>query len=94
MHNLTAPKNPKNMSYVDIVAKIRAQFEPKTLIIAQRYHFNRRDQNASETITAYLRRLAETSAFTGDQLIEVLRDRLVCGLRNESIQKRIFTKPN
>ena len=49
-----------------------------------------------ESITAYmaeLRRLASTCDF-GAFLEEALRDRLVCGLANESIQKRLLTEAN
>ena len=44
--------------------------------------------------TAYvasLQKLAEHCAF-GDSLADMLRDRLVCGIRDECVQKRLLTK--
>ena len=38
--------------------------------------------------------MAERCAFTGDQLGEALRDRLVCGIRDTVIQKRLLSEPN
>ena len=49
-----------------------------------------------ETITEYvaeLRRLAATCEF-GEFLNDALRDRLVCGQRNESVQKRLLSEAN
>ena len=50
LHHLVAPSNPKDMSYGDIVSKLRAHFEPKPLIIAKRFLFHRRDQKPGESI--------------------------------------------
>ena len=95
LHHLVAPSNLKDMSYEDIVSKLRAHFEPKPLIIAKRFLFHRRDQRPGESIAEYLaelRRLASGCAFQGDQLTEALRDRLVCGMRSEATQKRLLSE--
>ena len=95
LHNLVAPSNPKDMSYEDIVSKLRAHFEPKPLIITKRFLFHRRDQKPGESIAEYLaelRRLASGCAFQGEQLTEALRDRLVCGMRSEATQKRLLSE--
>jgi len=64
------------------------------LVIAERFHFHRRNQAPEESVNDYvaeLRRLATNCAF-GAYLEEALRDRLVCGLRNESVQKRLLAE--
>ena len=75
---------------------LKSHFEPKPLLIAERFHFHRRDQAAGETIAEYvaeLRRLSTHCDF-GDTLNDALRDRLVCGLRYESVQKRLLSEPD
>ena len=80
-------------SFTDIVTILRNHFEPKPSIIAERYHFHKRNQGAEESIAEYvaeLRRLAAKCSFPRDYLDETLRDRFVCGLRSESIQKSLL----
>ena len=94
LHNLFAPENPKDKSYADIVAKLKSHYEPEPLIIAQRFHFHRRNQGPEESIAYYvaeLRRLASRCKFDA-YLDEALRDWLVCGLRSDAIQKRVRTE--
>ena len=69
-------------------------YDPKPLIIVERFHFHKRDQAPGETIAEYvaeLRRLAAKCAF-GAYLDEALRDRLVCGLQNEQIQRGLLSE--
>ncbi len=64
-------------------------------MIAERFHFYRRNQEAGESITEYvaeLRRLSTHCEFLAGQLEEALRDRLVCRLRSEACQRRLLTK--
>ena len=97
LHNLVAPNNPKTVSYPDLVTTLRSHFEPKPLVIVQRFHFHRRDQQPGESITSYLaelRRLAAQCNFRGEQLTEALRDWVVCGLSNQATQKRLLSEPD
>ena len=61
----------------------------------ERFYFYRRNQEPGESIADYiaeLRRLSTHCNFEAAQLEEALRDRLVCGLRNEACQRRLLTK--
>ena len=63
--------------------------------MVERFHFNRHNQGNGESVLEYvaeLKRLAGTCAF-GAFLAEALRDRFVCGLANESIQRRLLSEP-
>ena len=94
LKNLVAPKLPKEKTFEQLVAALKQHFEPKPLVIAERFHFHRREQAEGESINEYmaeLRRLTTHCKF-GAFLDEALRDRLVCGLRNESIRKKLLTK--
>ena len=68
----------------------------KPLLIAERFRFHRRNQLESETVSAYLAELRKLSLYCefGTNLDVSLRDRLVCGLRNELIQKRLLSEPS
>ena len=50
LRNLLAPANPKDKSFVDIVAALKGHFEPKPLIIAERFHFHRRNQGSGSPL--------------------------------------------
>ena len=74
---------------------VQEHFEPKRLVVVERFHFNRHNQSNGESVLEYvaeLKRLAGTCAF-GAFLAEALRDRFVCGLANESIQRRLLSEP-
>ena len=93
LRNLLAPTSPKDKS-LELTAMLKAHFEPKPLVIAERFDFYRRDQRAGESImdfVADLRCLTVKCEFE-TFLDQALRDRFVCGLRSESIQKRLLSE--
>ena len=73
-----------------------AHLRPKPLLIAERFRFYQCNQAAGESAHVFLadlRCLAITCEFE-DFLDQALRDRFVCGLRAEGMQKRLLTKPD
>ena len=96
LSSLLAPQKPREKSFEELAATLRCHFEPKPLVIAERFHFHRRNQASGESISDYvaeLRRLATNCEF-GDYLEQALRDRFVCGIRHENTQKRLLTEAN
>ena len=94
LRSLTAPHKPSEKSYANIVEILSAHLSPKPLVIAERFRFHKRDQREGETISIFvadIRKLSRHCEF-GEALDSSLRDRLVCGLRNESIQKRLLSE--
>ena len=94
LKNLVSSTLPKDKSYADLVAALKQHYEPKPLVIAERFHFHRRSQAVGESINEYmakLRRLSTHCKFKAF-LDEALRDRLVCGLCSEAIQKKLLTE--
>ena len=64
----------------------------KTNIICERYKFNNRSQEQAESIDTYvttLRALAETCEF-GTLKDDLLRDRIVCGVRDKGIRRKLL----
>ena len=48
--DLAAPENPKTLNLLVIAQLLKDHFEPKKLIIAERFTFHRRNQRPGETI--------------------------------------------
>lgn len=90
MSSLCAPQKPGKLSYSELVILVTTHREPKPSVIVERFKFNSRAQSHGETVSNYLselRRLADNCEY-GEFLSEMLRDRMVCGVRNERIQRR------
>ena len=63
-------------------------------MIAKRFHFHRRTQGSEESIADFvagLQKLSIHCKFAGF-LDDALRDRFVCGLRSEQIQRKLLTQ--
>ena len=86
--------SPKDKSFDEIVKVLNSHFEPQLVVIEESFHFHRSYQAPAETVAVYvmkLRRLAITCEF-GDYLDQALRDRFVCGLRSEAVQKNLLSE--
>ena len=80
---------------MDLVAKMKAHREPKPSVIVQHYQLNSHQHATSETVAEYVaafHKLAEHCNF-GDTLDKMLCDRLVCGIANTAVEKRLLTGP-
>ena len=94
LRSLLAPTLPQDKPYSALVEILTRHFDPKPLVIAERFHFHRQNQAPDEMVAEYiaeLRRLSTHCEF-GDYLDPALRDRLVCGLHNESVQRRLLAE--
>ena len=93
LRSLVSPTTPSTMTLADLKAVLKTHYQPKKVIIAERYKFHRRNQAEGESIAdfvAALRKLAIDCDF--GNLNEALRDRFVCGLRSEAIQRKLLTE--
>uniref|UniRef100_A0A3B3SNE8 CCHC-type domain-containing protein n=1 Tax=Paramormyrops kingsleyae TaxID=1676925 RepID=A0A3B3SNE8_9TELE len=94
LRSLLAPEKPGTKMYQDLVDILNAHFSPKPIIITERFRFHKRNQEEGESVVQYvavLKRLSEHCDF-GTHLQDAMRDRFVCGLRNESIQRKLLTE--
>ena len=67
----------------------------QTNVIYERYKFNNRKQESHESIDAYtaaLRALAATCEF-GELKDEMIRDRLVCEIADNSVRRKLLQEP-
>ena len=94
LSDLCSPEAPSEKTYDDLTTILKDHFAPKKLLIAERYRFHnciQLDGESVSTFAAKLKHLASTCNF-GTHLKEALHDRLVCGLRNKEIQKKLLTE--
>ncbi|XP_064472915.1 uncharacterized protein LOC135387748 [Ornithodoros turicata] len=81
-------------SLSDIAQRMTDHFVPKPSEILRRYHFHKRDQKAGENIMDYIAEIRRLSEFCNFQdLDNMLRDRLVWGIQDQTAQKRLFAEP-
>ena len=90
--DLVAPADPDEKTFEQLVEVLTKHYSLKKGEIMQRYRFYTRSRQTGETVAEFvadLRRLAAHCKF-GDTLEIMLRDRIVCGIYNSSIQKKLF----
>ena len=90
--DLIAPKKPKETSYADVVKCIKTHLNPKQGVAVYRYKFNSRACQRGESVAEYvaaLRHLAIDCEY-GESLNEMLHDRLICGVNDPRIQRRLL----
>ena len=91
---LIAPAKPGEKGYDDLVKTLTEHYDPAPSEIVQRYKFHTRIRQSGETIATFvaeLRRIAQYCNF-GDSLNDSLRDRLVCGVNEDNIQRRLLSE--
>ena len=96
IRNLLAPTKPAEAEYKDIVQALTTHYNPNPSQIAERFKFNSRVRRHGESIAAFvadLRRLTEHCGY-GAQLDEMIRDRVVCGINDGRMQRRLLSEPD
>lgn len=94
MKNLLAPAKPTDKSFSELVTLVKNHHQPKASIIVSRFKFHTSTREPEQLISDYLaqlRKLAEPCEF-GNSLEEMLRDRLVIGINNDRIQRRLLSE--
>ena len=91
LRNLVYPRKPKGKTLQEISTVLEESFTEKNVEIAERFRFYPAVQEF-ESITpfmAHLKKLARHCNF-GDKLNDMIRDRLVCGIKERSTQKKLL----
>ena len=90
---LSLPRKPTDYSFSELVKMVKSHFHPKPSPIMKRFEFNTRSQQEGETVgvfVAALRSIAEHCEYPEDILNDMLRDRIVCGLRDKAVQRGLL----
>lgn len=96
---LVKPLRPPNADYHSIVEAVKNHINPKPSELYSRYVFSKRDQHDGESVADYvtaLRKLSENCGFSDKQLpLDImLRDRLVFGISDSTVQQRLLAEKN
>ena len=94
LRSISAPRKPTELNFNEIVDTLAQHVDPKPIIIAERYKFHKSELEESETVRQYLaklQKLSETCEF-GPYREEAIGDRFVCGLRSQSIQRKLLVE--
>ena len=89
-----SPQKSGEKLYEELVSVLADHFNPTPSETVQRFKFHSRFRKPSESVAEYvseLRSLAEFCNF-GTALEDMLRDRIVCGICNTQIQKRLLAE--
>ena len=91
LNDAVAPAKPKDKTLEVLIQTLTTHFDPKPIVIAERFHFYKRVQRQGESLSDFvadLRRLTTNCNF-GTFLEEAIRDCFVCGLYNDSTQQHL-----
>ena len=95
LRSVISPKKPGEKTFEELVTAMTEHHSPAPSEIVQRYKFHSRFRKPGESIATFvseLRSLAEFCNFEGNQLENQLRDRLVCGVNDDQIQRRLLSE--
>ena len=94
LRNLCSPDKPKVKSLDELIALLKAHFNPTPLVIAERFKFWQARQSQTQNVREFLSQLKKMTEFCefGAFLAEALRDCFVIGIRETTIQKKLLTK--
>ena len=92
LRSLVSPAKPTDKTFEQLVEVLTKHYSPKPTEVMQRFRFNSQAKREGESIANYvaeLRSLTEDCNY-GEALSEMLRDRLVWGVRDTAIQKKLL----
>ena len=94
IRNLLVPSTPGETTFNQIVTLMQEHTKPPPSVIVQRFKFNTRDRQPNESIANFMAALREIAQYCnyGSTLDEMLRDRLVSGVQNAVIQKKLLAE--
>ena len=92
IRDLAVPTKPTEKTFAELVKIVKHHHQPPPATIVPRFYFNTRIQDMEETVSEFvagLRGLSEYCQFAAT-LDDMLRDRLVCGIRDRRLQQRLL----
>jgi len=94
LRSVISPAKPGEKTFQELVTAMMEHHSPTPSEIVQRYKFHSRFRKPGESIATFvseLRSLAEFCNFEGT-LEDQIRDRLVCGVNDDQIQRRLLSE--
>lgn len=94
LRSLVAPKRPSEVPYAELIGSLQRHFSLRPSEIVQRFHFHNCKQQPGQSISAFIAELRKLSVHCnfGDQLENMLHDRIVCGVRDPALQRQLLSE--
>ena len=95
LQSLIALANPSVKTFEELMEVLKTHFNLEPSEIVERYKFHTRIQRLGESVATYLSELRAliVSCNFGPVLHDMLWDRLICGINNGQMQKRLLSEP-
>ena len=96
LRNLLTHDKPTDKTLAQLVSVLSQHFKPKPSEIMDRFKFHSHTRKPGESVATYMAKLRSLTEFCnfGASLEEMIRDRLVCGINDSSLQKRLLAEPD
>ena len=84
LRDLVALAKPQDKGLKELFETLKSHYDPKLVLVGERYTFYQRNQGPTESVVAYIAELHKLAAMCefGNFLEDTLRDRLVCSHRD------------
>ena len=95
LRSILAPVKLSEKTFEELADVLKNHYNPPPSEVMQRFRFNTRSRKLGESVATYvaeLRRLAEFCNY-GGSLDKMIRDRLVSGINDDNIQKKLLSEP-
>ena len=94
VRNLVAPDKPSTRTFEELSELVRNHHHPKPSVIMERFRFNTCTRNEGERIASFVARMLQLTTICayGEALDDMLRDRLVCGVNDNGLQRRLLAE--
>lgn len=92
IRSVVSPAKPTEKKFDKIVQLMNEDYFPRPSVTMQHFLFDSRSRKRGESVATFvadLRRLSEHCDF-GESLGEMLRDRLICGINDDRMQRRLL----
>ena len=93
LKTLVAPAELTSKSFAELVLLAQEHYDQKPSVIMRRFRFKTCVRQEGESITAYVTRLRDLASHCeyGDSAKELIRDHLVCGVRDDTLQRSLLS---
>src|SRR5258705_2655353 len=95
LRNLVAPAKPTEKTYQELIKVLSNHFSPPPSEIVERYKFNTTVRRPGQSISEFVSDLRAKAQYCNyaATLEMMLRDRLVCRIQDETMQRRLLAEP-
>ena len=92
LKTLVCPDDLTSKTFDELVKLVQDHHHPQPSVIMRRFGFNTCMRQQGEAVAAFVARLRDLSSHYeyGDSAKEIIRDRLVCGIRNDQLQRSLL----